>query len=91
MGVGHAERLVEPGVQVRGERCLRPVAADGARHRVERHDVARALPDRAEVCIAQEPGRGELLGAFSGASPKRDRSMAAPLVTLIGQPSPNSA
>ena len=37
------------------------MAADGARDRVERDDVAGAFPDRAEMGVAQQPRRRELL------------------------------
>ena len=54
-GLLHRAYLVEPGVQIGGERGFRAMAADGALERIERDDVAGAFPDRAEVGVPQQP------------------------------------
>jgi hypothetical protein len=48
-------------VQIGGQCRLGAVAADRALQRVDRHDIAGAFPDRAEMGIAQQPRGDEFL------------------------------
>src|SRR5260370_28779519 len=54
-GLRHIGAVVEAGVKVGGERGIRAVAADRAMQSVDRNDIAGALPDRAEMRVAQQP------------------------------------
>ncbi|KGX30923.1 hypothetical protein Y600_390 [Burkholderia pseudomallei MSHR3709] len=60
-------RRVERAEQERAQRRERPFALDRPRD-VERDDVARALPDRAEMCIAQHARIAPLLDVAGAAA-----------------------
>src|SRR6516162_3506824 len=60
--------VIEPRMQVCGERRIGAMASDRPRKRIDRDDVAGALPDRAEMRIAQQPRRGELLDVTDAAA-----------------------
>src|SRR6185295_5375643 len=60
--------FAQPRMQVRAERAFGMMPADRARHRIERDDVAGALPDRPEMRVAQQARRRELLDVADAAA-----------------------
>ena len=67
-GLRHIGAVVEPGVQIGGERRIGAVAADRALQRIDRDDIAGAFPDRAEMGVAQQPRGGEFLDVADAAA-----------------------
>ena len=48
-------RLVQPLAERCGQRAVRATLADGARHDIERVDVAGAFPEHADMSVADQP------------------------------------
>ena len=69
-------------MQIGGERGIGAVAADRPLQRIERHDVAGAFPDRAEMGVAQQPRGGEFLDVADAAA--HLQRVAADLARIAG-------
>ena len=55
-------------MQIGRERAVGAMAADRALQRIDRHDIAGAFPDRAEMGVAQQPRGGEFLDVADAAA-----------------------